>query len=574
MPCSYPLPRSLVLLTGMAVLLCSSALPSIGQASGGGTEHKDSTIDLYAGYGYFHPVNSGVDGFQYQDVYNPNATVSLSEFFNHFIGLQLEGGYFSGSNQHKPYFPTCTGSECDQLDYTVQAGPVIRLPLGSWVPFVHLLGGGARYNGPVTQPLKWGWGVTGGIGIDYVLPFASGHLAIRPIQADFQYSQVVYGPLVLPSGTQGGFGEIDNLKLSGGVVARLGEQEQTSSVQLGCAATPVRVFAGDPVTITGSTLGLKANHKPLWAWQSTGGKITFTDSTATVDTTGLAPGEYVVSGHVSDGRHAQDQASCEAPFTVRAFEPPTLTCTAVPSTVVSGTDVEISATGTSPQNRSLTYSYTSNAGVLTSTGPTARLSTAGLGQTTITVDCNVVDDLGKSAHTTTQVTVTPPTQPVIPEVQQLCTLSFARDKRRPVRVDNEAKGCLDDIALTLNGQTDARLVMIGNVSADEPKEAAEERVLNAREYLTREKGIDPSRIDVRVGATPGRTVQDVLVPSGASFSEANSQSFNERSVIRHGEAYGTPGRRVRRPGATLPQAGQPAAPAPPSGQVPQSSIQH
>ena len=210
----------------------------------------------------------------------------------------------------------------------------------------------------------------------------------------------------------------------------------------------------------------------------------------------------------------------------------------------------VNTSGTSPQNRLLTYSYSASAGVLTPSGPTARLATAGLGNTTIDLMCNVTDDLGQKASFATQVTVTKPVEPVIPQVQELCSLSFARDKRRPVRVDNEAKGCLDDIALTLTQQTDARLVMIGNASPEEQPEAAAQRVLNARQYMVDEKGIEPSRIAVRVGETSGRTVRDVLVPSGASFSEPATQAFEEHSIARRGEAYGK--RRLRHPHIATP----------------------
>ena len=54
--------------------------------------------------------------------------------------------------------------------------------------------GGAKVGGPVFQPCTWGWGVTAGVGVDYILPAFNNHLAIRPIQADFDYSHVDYGP--------------------------------------------------------------------------------------------------------------------------------------------------------------------------------------------------------------------------------------------------------------------------------------------------------------------------------------------------------------------------------------------
>ncbi len=547
----------LTLLTAVALWLPAKAA---AQASGAGTEHPDARAEIYGGYGYFHPVDSGINGFQYQDVSNPNATVSVSGYFNRYIGLQLEGGYFSGNNEHKPYFPGCAGSACDQLVYTAQAGPVFRLPLGSWVPFVHLLGGGARYNGPVTQPLKWGWGVTGGIGLDYVVPGFNNHLAVRPIQADFQYAQDVYGPLVLPAGTAGGFGEIDAFNVSAGLVLRFGDLKPPQAVQLGCSAQPTLVHPGESLTVTGSTLFLNTQVKSVWGWATTGGVAKPDENNVTIDTTGLAPGEYSVTGHVINGRRARSQATCIVPFEVKAYDPPSITCTASPDSVVSGTDVQISATANSPQHRRLTYSYTASAGVVSGTGAAARLSTAGLGNTTVELTCNVVDDLGQGASFVTKVTVTKPAEPAIPETQELCSLSFSRDRKRPVRVDNEAKGCLDDIALTLNQQTDARLVMIGDGSPEEAPEAAAERVLNARQYLTAEKGIDSSRIQIRVGETSGRNVRDVLVPSGASFSEPATQLFDENTISRHGEAYGH--RRLRHP-----HVAQPAAPLSSPGQT-------
>ena len=277
-----------------------------------------------------------------------------------------------------------------------------------------------------------------------------------------------------------------------------------------------------------------------------------------IDTTGMAPGEYAVVGHVRDGRRARNQASCTVPFQVKAFDPPSVTCAAAPGSVISGTDVQISTTGTSPQNRTLTYSYAASAGVVTPSGPTAKLSTAGLGTVTVSVQCSVTDDLGQKASFETQVEVSKPVEPVIPQTQELCSLSFTRDQRRPVRVDNEAKGCLDDIALTLQQQNDARLVMIGDASPEERPEAAAQRVLNARQYLTVEKGIEGSRIEVRVGETSGRNVRDVLVPSGASFSEPATELFDEKTIARRGEAYGR--RRLRHP-----HVAQPATPLPGNG---------
>ena len=544
-----------------------AAAVSSAQAAKDGEQHIDSRVDIYAGYGYFHPFNSEVAGYQFQSVYNPNATVGVSAWFNRYFGVEIEGGYFSGTTEHKQYIPSCTGETCSQLVYTAEGGPVFRYPLGRWVPFAHALGGGERTNGPAAQSLMWGWGVTGGVGLDYVLPFWGQHVAIRAIQADYQRSQVVYGPLLLPSGTEGGFSSLSNMKLSAGLVIRMGDVEPPYPVMLGCGAQPASVYPGDPVKVEANALHLNPKKDPVYTWAANGGKITASGPEATIDTSGLAPGDYVVTGHVEQGPKPRQQASCAAPFSVMAFQAPTLTCSANPSTAVSGTDIAISTVGVSPQNRPLTYSYAATAGVIASSGPTAVLTTAGLSPMTITVTCNLVDDLGQTAKATTDVIITAPVVPV-PQTQDLCSLSFTRDRRRPVRVDNEAKGCLDDIALTLSQQTDAHLVMVGNSMPDEKPEAAAERALNARQYLVDEKGIDPTRIELRVGPPTGMVVTDTLVPAGATFSDQDTHKFDEKTIIRHGQAYGvTSSGGTSRPRGAAFQRPAPA-PAPPANTAP------
>ena len=64
--------------------------------------------------------------------------------------------------------------------------------------------------------------------------------------------------------------------------------------------------------------------------------------------------------------------------------------------------------------------------------------------------------------------------------------------------------------------------------------------LNVRQYLTDEKGIDASRIDLREGASSGRTVEDVLVPQGATYDNSADTPVDATTIHRHGEPYGKP----------------------------------
>ncbi len=87
--------------------------------------------------------------------------------------------------------------------------------------------------------------------------------------------------------------------------------------------------------------------------------------------------------------------------------PPTISCSATPSVVLSGDSVTINAAVSNPANRQLAFSYSSTAGSISGSSAVAMLSTAGAAPGTIEVDCNVVNDLGQTATSSTTVTVLP-----------------------------------------------------------------------------------------------------------------------------------------------------------------------
>jgi hypothetical protein len=518
--------RATLFVTLIATFLAASTLAAAAQATKTASTPPPefSRFDFYGGYGYLHPVNSDIGNVQYQPI-NPGAVVSAAGYFNRYIGVQAEGSFF-------PHGP----NDCV---FTAQAGPIFRYQKNRWVSFAHVLGGGAKVGGPIFQPCTWGWGVTSGIGLDYILPAFNNRIAIRPIQADFHYSHVDYGAPA-PGLVTGGVGDIYAYRLSAGVVLRLGQITPPPPVQLGCTVQPANIFPGDPVTVTATASNLDLKKKATYTWSVSAGHITGTDATATVTTAGLAPGDYTVSGHVSEGMRPGQQASCTAGFRVHAYEPPTISCSANPSTVMPGDPSTITSVANSPQNRPLSYSYSASSGQIASSTATATLNTIGASPGAINVTCNVVDDLGKQATANTSVTITAPPPPPPPAVINLCSISFERDKKRPVRVDNEAKGCLDEVALTLNRESSAKLIIVGKHSADEAPDAAAQRDLNVAQYLTQEKGIDPSRIELRTGGDLTRSLDNILVPPGATFTPGDTNTFDTNSVKRQGQPYAMP----------------------------------
>jgi outer membrane protein OmpA-like peptidoglycan-associated protein len=309
----------------------------------------------------------------------------------------------------------------------------------------------------------------------------------------------------------------------------LGNIAPPPPVQYACTVNPSSVFPGEQVTITGTATNLNPKKTASYSWTGQGVNVGGTNPTATIDTGTLQPGSYTVTGHVTEGPKAGQSADCTAQFTVKQFEPPTVSCTANPSTVKPGESSTITCNGVSPQSRPLTYSYSASAGSINGTGNTATLATTGAPSGSITVTGTVQDDKGQTASATTTVNVEAPPPPPAPKSQTLCSIQFNKDKRRPARVDNEAKACLDDVALNAQQKADASVVVVGNAApVPAPKgrhhakmptaaDLAAQRAVNTKAYLVTEKGIDASRIQVRTGSNGQNEVEDYLVPAGANF---------------------------------------------------------
>jgi len=85
-----------------------------------------------------------------------------------------------------------------------------------------------------------------------------------------------------------------------------------------------------------------------------------------------------------------------------------VSCSAQPSTVIAGADVQITAKAVSLENRHLSYSFKASSGKLVAGASTATLHTATNSPETIIVTCNAVDDQGAEASKTATVSVRRP----------------------------------------------------------------------------------------------------------------------------------------------------------------------
>jgi hypothetical protein len=545
---------SRVLVLGVAASIPMALSGQVGpEAKAAPVTNPSSRWDIFLGYSYLSPhgtvdtplPNGVVIPASYNAV-DVGGIGSVAYYFNRYLGLQGEFAVHEWGVQNSNSVPTNGTEGNDDGFSTFTGGVILRYPRGNITPFVHALAGGALIDGPTHNPFTWGPDFTGGGGLDYETHYFNHHLAIRIIQADYEYMHANFG-----DGTWGGVASVNAIRLSAGLVFHGGSILPPPPVTLACTINPVSVFPGDPVTVTTTAGDLNPKLNAIYSWSGAG--ATGNGTTVTIDTGSLAPGPYTVKAEVREGKPGKEglkpgeTADCSSNFTVKAFEPPTVTCSASPSPINPGDKSTITSTGVSPQNRPLTYSFSvaPGTGTITGNGSTATYDSTGAPTGAVAVTCNVSDDKGNTASSGTSVVITAPIPPQLPHATALCPISFANDKRRPTRVDNEAKACLDQVTDALKNDSTATVVVVGEADAKEktpPKskhakvqDFAAERAENTKDYLVNEEqsGIDASRVIVRTGTSDSQTVEDYLVPAGATFdSDVPGTSPVDESTVK------------------------------------------
>ena len=509
-----------------AELLPFAPMPSASMAAmpySRGLNSYTPRVEWFLGYSYLRAVPELAAGNRL--VYLNGGSTSIAFNFNRYLGIVGDFGGFKDSK----LLLTGPGEPSGAVNssgtaYTYLFGPRLSYRTHERItPLAQVLFGGIHASdvtlssgcsgaGCTLLPSENRFAMTAGGGLDVKVHH---HIAIRLIQAEYLMTR-------FENLTTGSTASQNDMRLSAGLVFRFGggppPPPPLPPLNYSCSVNPVSVYIGEPIAVSGTAVNLNPARTAVYTWTVDGGTVTGTTSTASIDTRNVAPGSYTLKGHVTEGDRPDESADCTAPYAVRALEPPTVSCMANPATVNSGDPSTITATGVSPQGLSLTYSYSTSAGLVSGSGTTATLTTGGAAAGVITVTCNVVDAKGQTASGTTAVTVVVPQAPM-PAVSELCSVSFARDARRPARVDNEGKACLDQVALSLQSSPDAKLVLVGNVAAGEKDSGklAEKRAVNTKAYLVGEKGIDSSRITVYTGARGDKTVTTTLIPAGATF---------------------------------------------------------
>lgn len=521
--------RLLVLSLTLAclVILASSIAPA---------QETAPKFDVFAGYSWLHP-GGNVAGPVKVNPLSASPTIKFPELNK---GFGLSGTYniykwlgFTGEFGHH--------QDDNNSAQTIMVGPKFTYRTENFSPFAEALIGTARLA-PQFVDSHYGFGAAVGGGIDL---FFTPRIAWRVIQADYLYQ-------AHPANKIGGDGTFNGARLQGGIVFGFGSLKPPVAPTAACSVQPTAVLAGEPINATVSTQNFNPKHTLKYEWKATGGKVEPKETAASIDTTGLNPGSYTVTATVNDpkGPKNYQTATCNASFTINEppKHPPVVSCSANPATVKSGDSSTITCEGSSPDSRPLTYSCTPTAGRISGSGPTFTLDTAGASAGPITVNCTTTDDRGLNASSSTSVNVEVPPPP--PQASKIGEIVFPNAKK-PWRVDNTAKAILDDVALRLQREPDAKAVVVGYFDPAEKGGAklAEQRAVNTKAYLTDEKGIDPNRIEVRTGTAGGNRAEIYLVPQGATFSAEGTQTFDESTVKKAEEkkpVKKAPAKRVRK----------------------------
>jgi outer membrane protein OmpA-like peptidoglycan-associated protein/opacity protein-like surface antigen len=515
----------MVTTAAIAVFLMPAILPRTGEAqavmaASSGPNNGTPKAEVFVGYSYLRAVPAPSDGNRL--VWLNGGSTSLALNFNRHLGLVGDFGGFDNSQYYLTGAnPPSTVNSSGSV-YTYLFGPRLSFRNHSRItPFAQVLFGGIHASqvtlssgcmgaGCTPLPTENSFAMTAGGGLDIN---AHRHFAIRIIQAEYLMTQ-------FENHATGNSASQNDMRLSSGIVFRFGgNSAPPPPVTLVCSANPASVFPGDPVMVTATAGNL--NPKLNVVYSLTGPGITANIATATVATATLAPGSYTVNCGVKEGKPGKEglrpweSATATAAFAVKAFEPPTIGCSASPSTIKPGESSTVTASGISPQNRPLTYSYSAASGTVNGNGTTAEFNSAGAPAGSTAITCNVTDDKGQTATADARLTIMAPPPPLESSPEQvrlearlaLHSVFFQTDVPRiespkgglVVSQEKTLATLASDFKRYLELKPDAHLTLSGHAdmrgSVEYNQALSERRVTRTKLFLV-EQGVPEAKIEI------------------------------------------------------------------------------
>jgi outer membrane protein OmpA-like peptidoglycan-associated protein len=493
----------------------------------------DSTpkYDIFVGYQWLHPGARVPAPFSTPG--NPSSLVlpdmpkgfgtSFTYNFSQYVGL--EGDF---------------GTNWDSYETTISAGPRFIFRTGDGAYFIHAMVG---YNMLGIHGVSSSNGVGGifGGGMDYKLTQL---VSWRIFEADYVVGQQHFPQFF---GTNLARPVLQGVRLRTGLVFNLGYPEN-KPVSASVSVQPAEVMVGEPLTATATATGFNPKHTLNYDWSSTCGKVTGKGETASIDTNGASGGNCALSVHVTDPKAKKNnEASASSNFTLKEppKNPPTVSCSANPTSAQAGATITVSCTCTSPDNVPVTMgTYTASSGTINGSGNSATLDTTGASPGSVTVNASCSDQRGLSTPATTQVTIEnppPPPPQVSPEVKQLesrlalHSVYFPTAQPTPgnpngglVKSQQATLVALAaDFKKYLESKSEAHLILEGHAdprgSAEFNQALSERRVNSIKNYLI-SQGVPAGNIDTKAFGAQQQLTSDQV-----------QQSLDQSSDLTPGE---------------------------------------
>jgi outer membrane protein OmpA-like peptidoglycan-associated protein len=505
--------------------------------------------DLFAGYQWLHPGGTVPAAFSNPSAPTPYTIPDMDRGLGAAFGYNFDRHWALEGDIGHNWVPTNT---TNNYEMTISGGPRVMFRTEDGNFFLHSL---ISYNRLAVKDIpdrSNGIGIIVGGGMD--LPFTK-FISWRLFQADYVWTRHHYPDLAAAEFPNLRRPQLEGVRLRTGIVFTWGGEEPIPPAA-SCSVQPTEVMVGEPITATVSASNFNPKHTVSYSWSGTGGQVTGKDTSATIDTNNVAPGDYMVTARVTDPQAKKaNEASCSAKYTVKPLppkNPPTMSLSANPTDLVPGGTVNLGGNCTSPDGAPVSVAnWTSSAGTVSGSGTSATLNTAGLQPGPVTVTATCTDSRGLATQASTQINVqTPPPPPVdkalearlaLHSVYFQTALPSAKDpnggllpsqQQTLMTMATDFKKYLEakpDTHLTLEGHADHRGTPAFN------KALTERRVARVKSFLV-EQGVPESAIDTKAfGAENNLTtdqVKESVMQNPDLTTEERKRALARINVIR------------------------------------------
>jgi len=473
--------------------------------------------DLFGGYQFSHPGATVPLGdptnptpYKVPDMFKGFGAALAYNLTPHF-GLEGDFGYGAGS--------------ANSLT-TASVGPRFIWRTENANYFAHALMGGNWLSVSGINTGTTGLGAIIGGGMD--LPITKS-IALRLFEADYVYGHHNYASLASPVFPSLQRPTFNGVRLRTGLVFSFGGEEPVAPTAA-CTVQPSEVMVGEPITANVTASNFNPKHSVTYGWSGNGGQVNGKETTASIDTTNATPGSYTVTAHVTDPKAKKNnEASCSANYTIKPLppkNPPTMSLSASPNSVVTGGSVNLTASCTSPDSVPVSVAnWTATSGTVSGTGNSATLNTAGVAPGATTVSATCTDSRGLTGQASTQVTVEKPPLPPVDKALEarLALHSVYFPTGQPTEKDpsgslvaSQQKTLTDlasDFQVYLKSKPDAHLTLEGHADqrgSDALNQALSERRVARVKSVLVQFGVTENAIETKAfGKQHNLTVQEV-----------------------------------------------------------------